>query len=102
MSNVKTSSVHSHTAYGASGQRKIKRDEIRRYLAKNGWATRLMIATDLKIATATVSGLITPMLEGEGSGEIEESPEKSECPYSPRKTAVHWIRLKPGQIGLFK
>jgi hypothetical protein len=98
---IKDSSIYSHIAFGASGERQAKRDKIREYMAGGRWVTRLMIATDLNIPTATVSGLITPMLEGEGSGEIEESPLKRQCPYSPRKSAVHWIRLKPAQKPLF-
>jgi hypothetical protein len=51
-----------------------------------------MIANALNIPTATVSGLIRPMVR---DGILEESEEKHPCPESPHNSNVYWVGIKP-------
>jgi hypothetical protein len=98
---VRDSSVLSFDQIKAAGVYGEKKEAIIDYLSKTrrgAWATRLQIANYLGFTTATVSGLITPMIE---AGDIEENPNKERDPTSPRNSRVYWIRIKPNQKTLF-
>ena len=88
---VRESSAESHQAYKASGDEKTDGERILEYLGSlKGWATRLMISEHIGKATATVSGLVRPMVR---DGVLEESTDKFPCPLSPRKSKVYWVRI---------
>lgn len=61
----------------------------------NQTKTRRQIAEETGLPTATVSGLVTPMIE---RGDLEELAEKKPCPISGRK--AYFVRRLMGQYSL--
>lgn len=89
MQMIKRSSIDSFKKRNETGQGQKQKDRILDYLRREkSFATRLMISTALDIPTATVSGLITPMI----GHEISETLETMPCQISGNK--VHWLSLR--------
>ena len=88
---VTDSSAESFDNRTKDGTLPDKKARILKYLEnKKCYVTRLMIATALEIPTATVSGIIKPLI---AEGELEQGEDKSPCPVSPHHSNVYWVRF---------
>lgn len=93
---IRESSQEAFKAHEMSGAASTKRAKIAGYLTDNGPSSRRQIATELKFDTATVSGLVTPMIV---SGDLVEDGWRRECPITKR--SVFFVRIPTGQKELF-
>lgn len=87
------SSAEAYQEHELSGEAGTKRQRILNYLAKRGATSRRQIAQALGYDTATVSGLVTPMLKD--NGPLIEQGYKQECPVTRRM--VYFVGLEPKQ-----
>jgi len=72
-------------------------NRIRNYLFDGGnqWRTRRQISEATGIATATVSGLVCPMV---AVGVLEEGSQKQLCPVSKRRAYVVRVATRQGDL----
>lgn len=73
---IRDTSIESHAINGHDTKRHI----IRQFVRKNGPVTRRQIAAGLGFETATVSGIVTPLVN---LGFLVET-EKARCPITGR------------------
>ena len=64
-------------------------NQILTFLLLNGWNTRRQVAEATGISTATISGIVRPMLDVE---LLEERKDKAKCPISGRNAS--FVRVK--------
>jgi DNA-binding MarR family transcriptional regulator len=85
---IRTTSAESHriNRLEVNG---IAQNQILTYLLLNGWNTRRQIAEATGISTATIAGLVRPMLDVD---LLEERRDKAKCPISGRN--AFFVRVK--------
>ena len=98
MSNVLEASKASYKERLATGVHETQKDRILDYIQKVRRCTAKMIARDLNLESATVSGLVRPLVKDEKSGVWREE-ERNECPVTGNK--VHWLYWVEHQTDLF-
>jgi len=89
--SVRDTSAESHHTNQVSGLADSVSDKILNYLRGKQWVTRRQISEDTGISTATVSGLIKPMLD---DGILLERSTKASCPITNRN--AFFIRYNSG------
>lgn len=87
MSNVRDTSIESYVQNEESGLADTIGGRIYKFIVANGPVTRRTIATELGLDTATVSGLVTPMIK---KGVLVDD-ERTEDPQTGRK--AHAVRV---------
>jgi len=99
MSSARDSSIESYYKRKNSGIELSQKERIIGYVSsKKGWVTRLMISKALDLPTATVSGIVKPLVR---EGVFFESDEKMTCPESPHKSKVYWVTIAEREPDLF-
>lgn len=94
---MRTASVDAFRERVATGKHQLDRDRISEYcLRAPGRVTRRMIARDLCMDTATVSGLVNPLVKAKVLHEFPDS-EKAPCPVTGKNVGwlTHITRIKP-------
>lgn len=87
---VRDTSAESHALNGHDA----KKHQIRVWVREHGPCTRRMISKALGFDTATVSGMITPLINGNLLDEVYKAP----CPITGRN--VYWLESRVEQLRL--
>lgn len=88
---IRDTSIESHALNGHD----TKRHQVRRFVRQHGPVTRRQIAAGLGYETATVSGLVTPLVN---MGFLVET-DKARCPITGRN--AYLVDVAPVQGYLF-